>query len=434
MTFCTGEQKGGDVRHINWLLIVLIFLWGCSNSRSEKPVIVSVPVTVSTAVGKDVPIQLRVIGNVQAYNTVAVKSMVNGEISQVHFTEGRDVKKGKPLFTIDPRPFEAAVKQAEANLARNTAQIAQVEADQAKNLALVKQAEANLERSMAQAENAKVEAKRYESLVERQVVSRQQYDQYRTSAETLSASVRADQAARESAEAAVRSSKAALENARAAVRADQAAVENAKVQLSYCFICSPMDGRTGSLIVQRGNVIKANDLSLVAINQISPIYVAFSVPEQNLAEIKKYMAGGPLKVEAFPSNDSTVVEQGTLTFVDNFVDRSTGTILLKGTFANQERRLWPGQFVNVLLTLSMERSAVVVPSQAVQTGQQGQYVFVVKSDLSAESRPVDVGATLSGEVIVRKGVAAGEKIVTDGQLRLYPGAKVEIKATGSVAK
>ena len=415
------------MRQMKWVLIVLIFLSGCSNSRSEKPAIVSVPVVVSTAVEKDVPTQLRAIGNVQACNAVAVKSMVNGEISQVHFTEGQDVKKGKPLFTIDPRPLEAALKQAEANLARNTAQVAQVEADLAKNMALVKQAEANLERGMAQAENAKVEAKRYESLVERQVVSRQQYDQFRTNADTLAATVRADQAAKESAEAAVRSSKAALENARAAVRADQAAVENAKVQLGYCFICSPMDGRTGSLIVQQGNVIKANDLSLVAINQINPIYVAFSVPERNLPEIKKHMAGGPLRVEALPPNDTGGAEQGVLTFIDNAVDKTTGTILLKGTFANKEGRLWPGQFVNVVLTLTTQSDAIIVPSQAVQTGQSGQYVFVIKSDLTADLRPVVVSRTLNKESIIEKGLKDGEKVVTDGQLQLVPGAKVEVK-------
>jgi membrane fusion protein, multidrug efflux system len=412
---------------MKWVLILLIFLTGCSSGESEKPAIVSVPVTTSTAVEKNVPIELRAIGNVQAYNMVAVKSMVNGEISQVHFTEGQDVKKGKLLFTIDPRPLEALLKQAEANLARNIAQVAQVEADLAKNLALVKQAEANIERDVAHAENAKVEAKRYESLIERQVVSRQQYDQFRTNAETLGATVRADTAAKESAEAAVRSSRAALENARAAVRADQAAVENAKVQLGYCFISSPMDGRTGTLFVQQGNVIKANDLSLVAINQVSPIYVAFSVPEQNLAEIKKYMAGGPLKVEALPPNDTKGPEQGILTFTDNAVDKTTGTILLKGTFANKERRLWPGQFVNVALTLTVESGVVVVPSQAIQTGQKGQYVYVIKPDLTVESRPVVPGRTINGETAVFKGLKADEKIVSDGQIRLYPGVKVEIK-------
>lgn len=414
------------------LLTALIFLLSCSGKDSAKPAMnVSVPVMIDTVTRKAVPVQIRVIGNVQAYSTITVKSIVGGEISQVHFTEGQDVKRGDLLFTIDSRPFEAGLKQAEANQARNIAQVGQVEADLAKNIALVKQAEANLERDVAQAENAKVEAKRYESLIERQVVSRQQYDQFRTNAEALEATVRADKAAKESAEAAVRSSKAALENARAAVRADQAAVENAKIQLGYCFIRSPMDGRTGNLLVKRGNVVKANDIDLVSINQISPIYAAFSVPEQNLAEIKKYMAGSPLQVEAHLSNDTSGTEQGVLTFIDNTVDKTTGTILLKATFANKGRWLWPGQFVNVVLTLTTQPDAIIIPSQAVQTGQEGQYVFVVKPDLTVELRPVVVNRTLNNESIIEKGLKDGEKVVTDGQLQLVPGAKVEVNVNPS---
>jgi multidrug efflux system membrane fusion protein len=225
-------------------------------------------------VQKAVPVVIRAIGNVQAYNMVAVKSMVSGEISRVHFTEGQDVKKGELLFTIDPRSFEAVLKQTEANLARDIAQVGQVEADLAKNMALVKQAEANLERDRAQ-QKMQIEAKRYETLIEKQVVSRQQYDQFPTNAEALEATVRSGRAAKDSAEAAVRSSRAALESAKAAVRADQAAVDNAKVQLSYCFIRSPMDGRTGNLLVQRGNVVKANDLSLVTIHQINQSMLLF---------------------------------------------------------------------------------------------------------------------------------------------------------------
>lgn len=419
------------------LFTTLIFLSSCSGKDSAKPTKnVSIPVMVGTVIQKAVPVQIRAIGNVQAYSTITAKSIVGGEINQVHFAEGQDVKRGDPLFTIDPRPFEAGLKQAEANLARDIAQVGQVEADLAKNIALVKQAEANLERDVAGAENAKVEAKRYESLIERQVVSRQQYDQFRTKAEALEATVRADKAAKESAEAAVRSSRAGLENARAAVRAEQAAVENAKILLGYCFIHSSMDGRTGNLLVKRGNVVKANDIDLVTINQINPIYVGFSVPEQNLLEIKKYMARGPLKVEAFPPNDTSGAEQGVLSFIDNTVDKTTGTILLKGTFANKERQLWPGQFVNVILTLTTQPNAIIVPSQAIQTGQKGQYVFIVKPDLTVESRPITVGRTLTDETVVESGLKPDERIVTDGQLRLFPGAKVEIKdsATATATK
>ena len=415
-------------RKVRILLVLAILLSGCSSgTKGDHGPPRAVPVMVGTVIEKAVPVQIRVIGNVQAYSTVTVKSIVGGEIDQVHFAEGQDVKKGDLLFTIDSRPLEAALRQAEANVARDMAQVGQVEADLAKNMALVKQIEANIERDTAQAENARVEAKRYETLIEKQVVSRQQYDQFRTNAEALEATVRSDRAAKDSAEAAVRSSKAALESARAAVRADQAAVDNAKVQLSYCFIRSPMDGRTGNLLVQRGNVVKANDISLLTINQVNPIYVAFSVPEQNLPEIKKYMARGSLRVEALPPNDTGTAEQGALTFIDNTVDKTTGMILLKGTFANKERRLWPGQFVNVVLTLTTQPNAIIVPSQAVQNGQAGQYVFVIKPDLTVELRPVVVARTLNNESIVEKGLQDGEKVVTDGQLQLVPGAKVEIK-------
>jgi multidrug efflux system membrane fusion protein len=285
------------------------------------------------------------------------------------------VKKGELLFTIDPRPYEAALKQAEANL----------------------------ERDLARAKNAQEDARRYEFLIQKGVVARQQYEKFRTDADALEATV----------------------------LADRAAVENAKIQLGYCSLYSPIEGRTGSVIVQQGNIIKAEDINLVVINQVIPIDVAFSVPEQFLPEIKKYMASGKIQVEALIPMNEERVERGVVTFIDNAVDISTGTIRLKGTFANREKRLWPGQFVNVVLTLTTEPNAIVVPSQAIQTGQEGQYVFVVKQDLTVESRPVVAGRTVNGETVVQKGLRADEKVVTDGQLRLYPGAKVEINTSDS---
>lgn len=353
----------------------LMALYACGSKKELGPPR-AVPVLADTVIQKTVPVDIRAIGNGEAYSTVAVKSMVAGEISQIHFTEGQDVAKGALLFTIDPRPFQAALKQAEANL----------------------------ERDKAQAENAKANLQRYEVLIAKQAVPKQQYDQFRTTAEV----------------------------AEATVRLDEAAVDNAKIMLSYCFIRSPIDGRTGNLLVTRGNVIKANDVSLITINQIKPIYVDFSVPEQNLAEIKRYRASGKsLKVEAFLPNEATGAEQGALTFIDNNVDKTTGTILLKGTFPNSKRRLWPGQFVNVRLVLTTQPKAVCVPAQAVQTGQQGQYVFVIKPDLTVEARPVVVNRTIGNDAIIDKGLKAGERVVTDGQLQLVPGAKVEIKGNSS---
>jgi len=357
------------------LLFLAIFSSSCSNEKSNKPVSPAIPITVGTVSQKTVPVELRVVGNVQASSTVTIKSKVGGELTRVHFTEGHDVRKGDLLFTIDPRPYEAALKQAEANL----------------------------QKDLAQTKHAQEDARRYEFLIQKGVVARQQYDKFRTEAEALEA----------------------------AVLADRAAVENAKIQLGYCSIHSPIDGRTGSLMVKQGNIIKADDVNLIVIHQIVPIDVAFSVPEQNLQEIKKYMALGKLQVDALVPSNNERPEQGTVTFVDNAVDTSTGTIRLKGTFANRERKLWPGQFVNVVLTLTREPNAIVVPSQAIQTGQQGQYVYVVKQDLTVESRPVVVGRFVSNETVVQKGLLAGEKVVTDGQLRLYPGARVEIKTSDS---
>jgi multidrug efflux system membrane fusion protein len=353
------------------LLFLTFFFSACSDDKSKRPVSARVPVTVDTAVQKTVPVQLRAIGNVEAHSTVTVKSKVGGELVRVHFTEGQDVKKGSLLFTIDPRPYEAALKQAEANL----------------------------ERDVAQAKHAREDARRYESLIQKGVVPQQQYDKFSTDADALGATV----------------------------LADRAVVDNAKIQLGYCTIYSPIDGRTGSLIVKQGNIIKAEDINLVVINQIVPIDVVFSVPEQFLSEIKKYMALGKLQVETLiPMNDEHP-ERGVITFIDNAVDTNTGTIRLKGTFANTGRRLWPGQFVNVILTLTIQPGAILIPSQAVQAGQEGQYVFVIKPDFTAEQRPVVTGRTLNNETIVEKGVQAGERVVTDGQLQLVPGTKVEVK-------
>jgi len=334
-----------------------------------------VPVTVATAVQKNVPVQIRAVGNVEPYSTVSIKSQVTGIINQAHFKEGQDVKKGQLLFTIDPRPLEAALKQAEANLARDAAQL----------------------------NNWREQVKRYRELVDKQYVSKEQYDQIKTNADA----------------------------AEAVVDADKAAVDNAKVQLSYCYIYSPVNGRVGSLLVNEGNLVRVNDgTPLLVINQLVPINVTFSVPEQYLADIKQRMAAGTLGVDAIFPSDQARPERGVLAFVDNTVDRTTGTIKLKAEFKNADLRLWPGQYTNVALTLSTQNGAVVVPSDAIQVGPEGQQVFVVKEDKRVEVRPVTLGQSQEGESIITKGLAPGEVVVREGQFLLGPNSRVEVKTAG----
>jgi membrane fusion protein, multidrug efflux system len=417
---------------VSSIAVVAVLLAGCSEKpdparAAMKPP--AVPVTLATAAQKDLPVTVTAIGNVQPLSTVGVLSQVNGQIFKVNFREGQEVKQGELLFTLDRRPFEAALQQAQANVARDRAQLAQSEAAHLQQQAQVQQAEANHVRDQAQLENARVWAARYRELVDKEFVAKEQYDQYRTNAEALAATVRADEAAIANARAAARAAEATIESARAAIRADEAAVENARLQLAYTEIRAPLSGRTGNVLIHEGNVVKANDTGnpMVTLNGIHPIYVAFSVPEQSLEDVKRYRAEGTLKVEAVVPGQVEGQARGDLTFVNNTVDPNTGTIQLKATFPNADNLLWPGQFVNVVLTLTMQRNAVVVPSQAIQTGQKGTYVFVVKPDQTVESRPVTPGRTVGRETVVDKGVGPGERVVTDGQLRLYPGAKVDVK-------
>ncbi len=392
------------------LCAVALALAGCGDrdgAAKAAPRAPAVPVTVSDVVARDVPVQVRAIGNVQAYATVSVLSLLGGELFTIHFTEGQDVKAGDVLFSIDPRPFQAALQQVEAQLAQHQAQIAQ--------------AQANLARDTAQYANARVEEARYKKLADGGFVAREQYEQMLTNEQSLAATMEAD--------------RAAVNTARAVVQADQAMVENARLQLSYTEIRAPIDGRTGNLLIHQGNVVKANDVGnpLVVITRIKPIYVAFSVPEQYLDRIKRYRAAGELGVEAMTQGPAERTDRGELSFINNTVDATTGTIQLKATFPNADNALWPGQFVNVVLTLTTERGAIVVPSRAIQPGQQGPYVFVVKPDLTVESRPVVVAFADGPNSVIAKGLAPGERVVTDGQLRLLPGTRVEIKTAGSTS-
>jgi membrane fusion protein, multidrug efflux system len=362
------------------LAVILLIAAGCSGDASEgnagraKRPAASMPVTVAQAMKKTMPVELQAVGTVDAYTTVTVKSQVEGELTAVHLQEGQCVHAGDLLFDIDSRPFRVRLKQAQAALARDKAQL----------------------------ENARTLLERNAAVVAKGYVSREQYDQ--TAANT-----------------------AALE---ATVQADAAAVEDAKIQLGYCSIRSPITGCAGEVFVDRGNLVKANDADhpLVVIRQICPIYVGFSVPERYLPETRKYSARGKLMVEAASAGHGGAPVRGILDFVDNSVNTATGTILLKAAFANRDQKLWPGQFVQVTLQLASQAGAVVIPSRAVQSGQQGQYVFVIKSDKTVDLRTVRIDRTVAGQAVIAQGLQAGETVVTDGQLRLSPGASVKIVA------
>ncbi len=356
---------------------MLAWALGCSRTPKAPPPEL-VPVRVGTVVVKSVPVQIRNVGTVQPYSTVAVRALVNGEILQVHFREGQDVRKGDQLFSIDPRPYEATLAQAEGALARDRAQLA----------------------------NARADAARYVDLVKKDYVTQQQYDSVKANAEAFAATV----------------------------RADEAIVERARLDLGYCSIRSPIDGRTGVVMVQAGNIVKANDAALVTINQIVPIYVSVAVPERDLAEIRRRQALGQLAMDAEDPVGGKTLARGELTFIDNTVDRTTGTITVKATFENSNRALWPGEFVNAVLTLSTESNAIVAPPGAVQTGQQGSYAYVLKPDQTVDPRPVTPGRSIPDGTVIEKGLSAGDRVVTDGQLRLRPGSKVEIQQTEKAAE
>jgi len=332
----------------------------------------TIPVTVAQADRRDVPVIITAIGNVTPLQTVQVKSMVTAQIMKVHFSVGQDIQKGQLLFTLDPRSFEADLAKAQGQLARDKAAAA----------------------------NARTSRERFQALLKEGVVARQQYDEMESNSAQYDA----------------------------AVQADNAAVESAKVSLQYTKIYSPIAGRAGDVLVHEGNLIKANDVAMVVINQISPIYADFSLPEKYLADVKKYLSSGTLKVIATLPDSSSPLAQGKVAFIDNAVDRATGTINMKAEFTNQQRSLWPGQFVNINLQLTAEKHATVVPTQAVQNGQQGSFVFVVKADKTVESRNVDLGPTNDGIVVIHKGVEAGETVVTDGQVRIVPGSTVDWKS------
>jgi membrane fusion protein, multidrug efflux system len=361
------------------------------------------PVLVATASRRDVPIEITPVGNAEAYTTVSVKSLVTGELTDFFFKEGDLVHKGDKLFTIDSRTYEAAIKQAEANLL--------------KDRALQTAAEANFNRDTASQQYQRATADRYQGLLKDGIVSRDQTEQLAANAAASLQSVDAD--------------RAAIESAKAQIEADLANIANLKIQLSYCVQPATLDGRTGNVAVKKGNIVSANTTEILTINQVSPIYVTFSVPEAKLDDIRKYMALGKLPVFAKSQNETGPGERGEVTFIDNSVDLTTGTIKIKGTFENKDLKLWPGQFLNVTLRLTTQMGAITVPNEAVQNGQDGQFVYVVNSDNRVEARPVTIGERIDQDLVVLKGLEAGETVVTQGQLRLQPGSQVSIGEGGT---
>jgi multidrug efflux system membrane fusion protein len=360
------------------------------------------PVVTSKATEKDVPVDIAAIGNVEAYATISVRAQVTGQLQEISFREGDFVKTGDQLFTLDRRPFEAALAQAEANLTRDKA--------------LLAQSEAQLARDASNAEYQQLASERQAALQARGIISKDQAEQSRSQADATAAIVKAD--------------RASIESARAQLAAQDAAVEAARVSLGYTVIRSPIDGRTGSLSVKVGGLATANNTELVTIARLEPVYVTFSVPAVHLPTIKSHMRAASLPVTAVPQDVDAKPATGKLAFVDNAVDVTTDTIKLKATFDNPDRRLWPGQFARVTLRLDTLRQVTVVPSQAVQTGQDGQYVFVVKDDSTVEQRPVVPGPRVGEEIVVQKGLTPGETVVTEGQLRLEAGARVTTDLSG----
>jgi membrane fusion protein, multidrug efflux system len=355
-------------------LAALACLAGCSRGKVESaPQPAPVPVRVAQVEKVNIPVVADEIGTGEAYSSVQVKPLVAGRITGLFFKEGDFVHQGQLLGTIDPEPFQVALDQAVGTLAKDK----------------------------AQAEFNASNAERYQKLFQAGIVPRDQYEQLESQAVS----------------------------SKAQVQADQAAVESAKLQLSYCKIYSPIDGKTGALQLWAGNLAKANDVSiLVTINQVTPIYVDFSVPQDLLPQVREAMAQGRPRVLATLQADPQHPEIGYLDFIDNAVDATTGTIKLKGVFANEDHRLWPGQFVNVELQLAEQTGALVVPTQAVQTSQQGPYVWLVKQDGTAAMRPVKIGQQARGQTVISEGLEPGQTVVTDGELRLIPGSRVQIRS------
>lgn len=394
------------------VLVISAALAGCVNKAQPNFSRPPAPVVVSTAVSQDVSNYMDALGRIVARETVSIQPQVSGRIEKIHFADGANVRKGDLLFTIDPRPFDANLKQAQANLAKDTA--------------AKKQAEANLAREIARENWGRAQAERYRTLVEQGVVAREQYEQLRTDYDTLKANSEA--------------ARAAVRSADETIKVDNAAIDNAKVQLSYCYIHSPIDGRAGQRLVDIGNVVNPGggggnsdsnsgppSNALLVIERIDPIYADFTISQNNLSQVQEQMRAGSLRAEVRLPDSPEDGVFGQLTFVDNAVQTETGQVTLRATLPNPGHRFWPGRFVNVRLLLGTVNGAVLVPATAPQMSAAGSYIYVIKPDMMAEQRTVSLGQRQGDLIVVEKGVAAGEKVVVNGQLGVTPGGKVVIQ-------
>jgi membrane fusion protein, multidrug efflux system len=375
------REAGNRLNHIyrvftTCVLGITLLASGCAKNNDAKPTQSGTPVTTGVATQKDVPISVSSIGTVKAYSVVNITSHVDGQITHINVKEGQTVQKGQALLNIDDRPYRTALESAKANLAKDRIQL----------------------------EKAKKDAERYAELFKKDYVTKDQVEQTQTNADALEA----------------------------AIKGDEAVLQNAQLNLSYCTVTSPTTGRAGSILVNEGNLIKGNDNSrpLMVINQIQPVYVEFSVPEQQLVEIQKQSKTltSPLEVECYSPDKPNDIKKGQLSFIDNTIDSSTGTINLKAVFENSDSSLWPGQFVNTIMLLYVQKDAVVVPTAAVQMGQKGNYIYVVKNDSTVDYRDITIGPETDSYTVVEKGVSTGETVVTDGQLKLAPGSKIAVKS------
>jgi len=410
----------------------LLLLQGCGKGESQKMPEGPPPASITAAAATQhvVPLFIDEIGRCAASETVSIQPQAAGRITEVHFKDGAEVKKGDKLFSIDPRPFQVALQQAEADMASNQAELARAEASLVQEQAALGRGSAGINESQARLALSKLEFDRAKELVKADAVARQQFDEKQMGVAVSEAQLKSSLASMAMANAQVRHAEAEVAVSRAKLDASQSAIAQAKLNLEYTTVLAPIDGRVGQRLMDVGNVVSStfNPVSLVVLQRVDPIYADFSIPEAELARVRSFMAGGTLKVEVRAADAPDRVHMGELSFYDNAVQHGTGTIKLRATMQNPDRALWAGQFVKVRLILTQLKDAVLVPVQAVQVGQAGKFVYAVKPDSTVEMRVVKLGQRHTDQVVVNEGLQAGERIVVTGHLTLFPGAKVQEKS------